>query len=109
MLSAAGLPPFAGFFSKLLIVIALVQGNHIGFAVVAVLASLLTLGYFTNLQRQAFFGHSLASLGQVTEANAGYLVPAIALSLITVLVGLFFPFLVDSSFSFLLLSKPLPF
>lgn len=108
MLSAAGIPPFAGFFSKLLIIVALFKAGHVSFGVIAVMASLLTLGYFLSLQRQAYFGKPTADLEAITEASAGHLVPAIVLGTITVLAGVLFPFLLDSSFSFLLLSKSLP-
>jgi multicomponent Na+:H+ antiporter subunit D len=108
MLSAAGIPPFAGFWSKLLIVVALWQSAHEGFAVLAVLASLLTLGYFLLMQQKAFFGKPSSEVVALCEANVGYLIPAILLALITVLAGVLFPFLLDSSLSFLLLSKTLP-
>jgi multicomponent Na+:H+ antiporter subunit D len=108
MLSAAGIPPCAGFFSKLLIIVALVKAEHVGFAVVAVLASVLTLGYFMAMQRQAFFGKPSETVASVKEAAAGYLVPAILLGLVTVFAGVMFPILLDSSLSFLLLSKSLP-
>lgn len=108
MMSAAGIPPCAGFFSKLLIIVALVKADHFGFAVVAVLASVLTLGYFMAMQRQAFFGKPSESVAGVKEAAAGYLVPAIVLGIITVLTGALFPLLLNSSLSFLLLSKSLP-
>ncbi len=108
MLSAAGIPPFAGFWSKLLIIVALWQSAHQGFAVVAVLASLLTLGYFLIMQQKALFGRASAEVAALTEADTGYLIPAILLAAITVLAGVLFPFLLDSSLSFLLLSKTLP-
>ncbi len=92
-LSIAGLPPLAGFWSKLLIVIALWTAGQVVFAVIAVLTSLVTLAYFLALQRKVFFGTLLPEWGEVREAGAGYLVPALALAAITVAVGLGFPFL----------------
>ena len=92
-LSIAGLPPLAGFWSKLLIVIALWTAGQVVFAVIAVLTSLVTLAYFLALQRKVFFGTLLPEWGQVREAGAGYLVPALVLAAITVAVGLGFPFL----------------
>jgi multicomponent Na+:H+ antiporter subunit D len=92
-LSIAGLPPLAGFWSKLLIVIALWKGGQVVFAVIAVLTSLVTLAYFLSLQRKVFFGTILPEWSGVREAGPGYLVPALALAAITVGVGLGFPFL----------------
>ena len=107
MLSAAGIPPFSGFWSKLLIVLALWKAGREGFAVLAVVASVLTLGYFMVMQHRAFFGKPSAQLDSVKEASAGYVVPAVVFALITVLTGVFFPLLKDSPLSFLLLNKGL--
>jgi len=57
-LSVAGLPPFNGFFSKLIIIIAAVQANHIVYAIIAVIGSLLTLAYFIKAQRYGFHGET---------------------------------------------------
>jgi len=90
-LSIAGLPPLAGFWSKLLVVIALWNGGQRVFAVIAILTSLVTLGYFLVLQRKVFFGKILPEWESVREAGAGLLVPVIALALITVAIGIGFP------------------
>jgi len=90
-LSIAGLPPLAGFWSKLLIVIALWQVGQYAFAAIAILTSLVTLGYFLSLQRRVFFGTPLPEWASVREAGGRLLVPALALSLITVAIGLGFP------------------
>ncbi len=92
-LSVAGMPPLAGFWSKLLIVIALWNAGQQLFAVIAVLTSLITLAYFLSLQRRVFFGTLQAEWDAVREAGLGYLVPSVALAAITVAVGLGFPFL----------------
>lgn len=91
-LSIAGLPPLAGFWSKLLIVMALWNAKEYAFAAVAILTSLVTLAYFLSLQRRVFFGKTLPQWAEVREAGIGLLVPVVALALITVLLGLGFPF-----------------
>ena len=48
-LSAAGIPPLAGFWSKLLIIISLWLTAQYTYAFVAILASVVTLGYFLKL------------------------------------------------------------
>ncbi len=91
-LSIAGLPPLAGFWSKLLIVLALWNAKEYGFAVVAILASLVTLAYFLSLQRRVFFGKTHPKWAHVKEAAPGLLVPVVALALITIALGVGFPF-----------------
>ncbi len=91
-LSIAGLPPLAGFWSKLLIVLALWNAKEYAFAAVAILASLVTLAYFLSLQRRVFFGKTLPQWVEVREAGIGLLIPAVALALITIALGIGFPF-----------------
>ncbi len=54
-LSISGIPPFNGFWSKLIIVLAAVQSGHYVYGVFAILASLLTLSSFMKVQKFAFF------------------------------------------------------
>ena len=55
-MSIAGVPPFNGFFSKLLIIIACVEAGRWGFALWAVIVSILTLASFMKVQKYAFYG-----------------------------------------------------
>jgi len=96
LLSTAGVPPFAGFWSKLFIVIAVWQSGHPAFAAASVLASVLTLAYFLSMQRRVFFGQLAASCTSLREANAWGLIPALLLAAITVAVGLSVPWLFDT-------------
>jgi multicomponent Na+:H+ antiporter subunit D len=102
LLSTAGIPPLSGFWSKLMIVVALWRAGHAGFAVFAVLASLLTLAYFLVMERTAFFGTPSEALKEVREAAPPIVVPALVLATLTLVLGVCFPFLVDS---FLLLGQ----
>lgn len=95
-LSAAGVPPLAGFWSKLLVVIAVWQAGNIPAAVIAVLASLLTLAYFLVLQRKAFFGKAPDRPSPLREAPLWLTLPAAVLALVTLGVGILFPLLFDS-------------
>ena len=90
-LSTAGIPPLSGFWSKLLIIIALWKAGAIFYAFVALLASILTLGYFLIMQRKVFFGKLAAGLEEIKEGGAKYTVTAVILSLITIAVGVLFP------------------
>ena len=91
--STAGIPPLAGFWSKLLIIIAAWQVAGPVIASIALLASIVTAAYFLRLQRLIFFGPTEEHLLGVTEAKGGIKVSAIILSAITVLVGVLFPLL----------------
>jgi multicomponent Na+:H+ antiporter subunit D len=92
-LSTAGVPPLAGFWSKLIIVIALWQSAHYVYAFLAILASVITLAYLLSMQRRVFFGILSDSLKEVKEAGFGIVFPAVVLAIITIGVGLLFPFI----------------
>jgi len=55
-LSIAGIPPFNGFFSKLVIIIAAIQAGQPILAFLAVIGSILTLASFMKVQRYGFRG-----------------------------------------------------
>jgi len=54
-MSISGIPPFNGFFSKLIIIIACVQARFYLLAILAVIVSIVTLASFLKLQRYAFY------------------------------------------------------
>jgi len=66
-MSIAGVPPFSGFWSKLIIIVACIQAQHFAYAVWAVLASILTLAYFMKVQRHAFFGELKENMKSIKE------------------------------------------
>ncbi len=65
----AGIPPFNGFWSKLLIVLAAVKAQFYGLAAVTVLVSLVTLISFLKVQRYVFLGDLPANLTEVRESK----------------------------------------
>lgn len=91
-LSTAGIPPLSGFWSKVIIIVALWQVGYYSYAVIALLASILTLAYFLLLQRRIFFGKPSEDSEGIKEANVGISASALLLSLIIVAFGLGFPF-----------------
>lgn len=54
-MSISGIPPFNGFFSKLIIVIAAIKGGFYLIAVLAIIVSIVTLASFMKFQRYAFY------------------------------------------------------
>ena len=96
MLSTAGVPPLAGFWSKLLIVVALWQTDHHVYAMIAIALSVITLAYMLVIQRKVFFGKVSEDLVNVREAGPMFLIPAVSLAAVTLGVGLLCPLLLNS-------------
>ena len=92
-LSTAGVPPLSGFWSKLLIILGVWQAGAPTAAIIAILLSIVTLGYFLSMQRRVFFGKLAAGLEEIREADYRALIPAIVLAIITLGIGLVFPWL----------------
>jgi multicomponent Na+:H+ antiporter subunit D len=92
-LSISGIPPLNGFWSKLIIIIALVQAGHYILASVAVLVSFLTILYFMRVQRHLFFGDLPAKLAKITEVPYLMRVSLVLLAIMCLAMGLLYPFL----------------
>ena len=67
-LSIAGVPPFNGFWSKLIIVIACFQAGFPWLAAITILVSFVTLLSFLKVLRYAFLGKLPDALRQVRES-----------------------------------------
>lgn len=93
-LSIAGIPPLSGFWSKLLVVVALWRAGWSGYAAIAVVASLLSLGYFVGWQRRTFWARQDPTAVPEREHGAGLLVPPILLTVLNVGIGLSAPFII---------------
>jgi multicomponent Na+:H+ antiporter subunit D len=94
-LSIAGLPPFNGFVSKLLIFIALFRGGYMIYGSIAVAVGFITLYYFLKLQREALFGTIPEALARVKEAPFAMTLPLVILAILCLVMGAGYP-LVDS-------------
>lgn len=106
LLSTAGIPPLSGFWSKLLIIVALWKagvaagpissGNvFIVYAFIAIGCSVLTLAYLLIVQRRVFFGKLPAELSEVTEASNGLVFSSVLLAAITVGLGVLAPYVLN--------------
>lgn len=95
-LSTAGIPPLSGFWSKLMIILGLWLSGHYFYAVIAVLASVITLAYFLSMQRRVFWGHTGREFMNVKEAKFWLVLPAIVLAALIVIIGIIFPFVINS-------------
>jgi multicomponent Na+:H+ antiporter subunit D len=93
-LAIAGVPPLNGFWSKLIILLALVQAKLYAGALIAAAAGILTLWYYLILQRRAFFGKLNETWRNVREAPFWMSVSMLLLGALCVLVGLLFPLVI---------------
>ncbi len=87
-MSIAGIPPFNGFWSKLLIIIATVEAGRYGYAFWAVLVSILTLAMYMKVMKCAFFGSLGDKWNKVKEAPLFMKLSMVILALICVFGGL---------------------
>ncbi|MFO8055218.1 MAG: proton-conducting transporter membrane subunit [Bacteroidales bacterium] len=67
-LAISGIPPFNGFFSKLLIIIAAVRAEFYLLAALAVFVNFVTLGSFMKFMRYAFYNKSGNNLNFITSS-----------------------------------------
>lgn len=87
-MSIAGVPPFNGFWSKLVIIIACIQAGRYWVAAMAVLGSLLTLSSFLKVQKYAFFGELKPEHADVKEVPVSMQIAMVFLAVLCVLSGL---------------------
>ncbi|PIU19077.1 MAG: NADH-quinone oxidoreductase subunit L [Elusimicrobia bacterium CG08_land_8_20_14_0_20_59_10] len=92
LLSTAGVPPLSGFWSKLLIILALWESGFKTYAVLALLFSIVTLGYFLLMQKNIFFGKKTPVSERSREVSAVLLTPVLVMSAVIVTAGLLFPY-----------------
>ena len=98
-LSTSGMPPLAGFWSKLMIIIALWFSGHRAYTVIAILTSVLTLAYLLMMQRKVFFGKLVSAFTDIKEVDASFVTISIVLALITIGAGVFFPIIFNVYFT----------
>ncbi|MFW6421796.1 MAG: proton-conducting transporter membrane subunit [Candidatus Bipolaricaulota bacterium] len=92
----AGLPPFNGFASKLMIYESVFRFNPI-LAVVALVASILTLAVLAKVFYSAFLGPQLPKFAEVNKTVPGSMIFAMAiLSVLIIFIGLFPNLVVDN-------------
>jgi multicomponent Na+:H+ antiporter subunit D len=88
-MSISGIPPFNGFFSKLIIIIAAVMARFYLLAALAVIVSIITLASFLKFQRYAFYNKSdINTNQQIKEVPFPMVFSMVVLSIICVLLSL---------------------
>ena len=107
-LSIAGVPPFNGFWSKLIIIIACIASGHYLFAVIAVAVAMVTLGIVLKVQKYAFFDALKSTIDTfrktpLTMAVAMLILSALCLGLsLLVINGFHSPYLIGDAANVLL-------
>jgi multicomponent Na+:H+ antiporter subunit D len=87
-MSISGIPPFNGFFSKLVIIIAAVMGRFYLLAALAVIVSIITLASFLKFQRYAFYNKSDIRRDKVKEVPFPMVFSMVVLSILCLILGL---------------------
>jgi multicomponent Na+:H+ antiporter subunit D len=87
-LSIAGIPPFNGFWSKLLIVMAAFQAGLYGVAGITIIVSFVTLVSFLKVLRYAFLGELPETLKEIKESPVLMGISMVILAVLCVGLGL---------------------
>jgi multicomponent Na+:H+ antiporter subunit D len=94
-LSISGVPPFNGFWSKLIIIMAAAQAGHYALAAITVLVSFLTLVSFIKVQRYALFGKLSEKLENIKESPWSMGISMTTLAVFCIGLGVLSPFVID--------------
>ena len=87
-LSISGIPPFNGFFSKLIIILAAVKAHFYWLAFIAVAISVITISYFMKFQKYTFYNKTGNYDHEIKEVPLPMSVSMILLALLCLLFSL---------------------
>jgi multicomponent Na+:H+ antiporter subunit D len=88
-LSIAGVPPFNGFWSKLIIILAAFSAGYFWLGGILVFTAFLTLAYYLRFQKNVIFGEPASLLKNVREAPFMMVMPMVVLAVFCLLAGIF--------------------
>ena len=86
--SIAGIPPFSGFWSKLILVIAAIQAGFYWVAAIIVFVSLCTLIMYLKVQRYLYLGELPENLKTTKENTGSMLIAMVFLACLCLLMVL---------------------
>jgi len=92
-LSISGVPPFNGFWSKLIIITAFIQAGYYVYGAIAVFVAFMTLISFIKLQRFVLFGQLPVRFAGIKEAPFAMTLPLVILAILCLGLGLAYPFI----------------
>ncbi|TFG43165.1 MAG: NADH/ubiquinone/plastoquinone (complex I) [Bacteroidia bacterium] len=88
-LSISGIPPFNGFFSKLIIIVAAIMAKFYLIAVLAVIVSIITLASFLKFQRYAFYNSDDSKISRkIKEVPFPMIFSMVIMSLLCIILSL---------------------
>jgi formate hydrogenlyase subunit 3/multisubunit Na+/H+ antiporter MnhD subunit len=88
-LSIAGTPPLGGFASEWMIFFGGFQSGYTALAALAIIATILTAGYYLWMIKRVFFGEKPQGLEHVHEAPLTMLAPMMILTFFAVFFGIY--------------------
>ena len=86
-LTIIGFPPSAGFVGKMMIIMGALQGGKVIFATLAVLGTLLSLGYMLRLFNAVFLGQN-TRWKEIREGTPGMVLTVVTFAVLSLLAGL---------------------
>ena len=95
-LSISGVPPFNGFWSKLIIIYAFMKAGYPIYGILAILVAFMTMISFIRLQMNVIFGKLPEKFAKIKEAPFAMILPLIILAVLCLAIGIFYP-LVDQT------------
>ena len=87
-LSISGIPPFSGFFSKLIIIIACAKAGHLGYAFCAVIGSIFTLCALMKVRKFVFLSDAREKLSAIKDIPWSMKFSMVCLAVMCVFGGL---------------------
>jgi len=89
-LSISGIPPFNGFWSKLVIVIAAIWGKMYPLAGIILFTSVITLAYYLKVQKEILWGEVAERTSRSKDLSPGLYLPLIILAICCIGLGLLY-------------------
>ena len=86
--SICGIPPLGGFWSKLIIILACIQANRPILALVAVVVSIFTLGYYFKSLTPALFGQDSGANKTPIKLPVSMILPMVVLAFLAAISAL---------------------
>lgn len=87
-MSISGIPPFNGFFSKLIIILAAVKAQFYWLAFIAVAVSVITISYFLKFQKYIFYNKPGEYDHQIKEVPLPMSIAMMILALLCILLSM---------------------